>query len=261
MSTTTSPESQDTHVPMPAWSLARVLLVWALATAPMGLAAWVAAPLLADTWDGPLPLMRALIICLTVGLAWQSGIVAWTVRRERGSLSRRTLADALWLRRPHGPRSGRTGGRVWWMLVPAAVALIALQAVPQLPHNEARDLSLVLLSDDGAAFFEGAWGWLALVALLLVLNTFIGEELLFRGLLLPRMVGRFGRFAWLANTLLFAAYHVHQPWSMPNVLVSSTVFTYTTQRYRSAWFGVILHSLQAVVALTLVLGLVLGIEQ
>lgn len=93
---------------------------------------------------------------------------------------------------------------------------------------------------------------------MLVFTTVAGEELLFRGILLPRMQRIGGRFAWLWNAALFALYHVHQPWTMPNVLVSATVFAYTTQRYRSAWFGIALHSVQSVVAIALLLGLVTG---
>jgi membrane protease YdiL (CAAX protease family) len=38
---------------------------------------------------------------------------------------------------------------------------------------------------------------------LAVFNTVLGEELLFRGLLLPRMNGVFGERDWLANGVLF----------------------------------------------------------
>ena len=34
---------------------------------------------------------------------------------------------------------------------------------------------------------HGAWGWFALNVMLFVFNTVLGEELLFRGFLLPRM--------------------------------------------------------------------------
>jgi membrane protease YdiL (CAAX protease family) len=40
---------------------------------------------------------------------------------------------------------------------------------------------------------RGNWGWYALLLVLWVFNTVLGEELLFRGLLLPRMNGVFGR--------------------------------------------------------------------
>jgi membrane protease YdiL (CAAX protease family) len=54
-----------------------------------------------------------------------------------------------------------------------------------------------------------------------VFNTVLGEELLFRGLLLPRMNGAFRRRDWLANGVLFAAYHLHMPWVMPATLADS----------------------------------------
>jgi membrane protease YdiL (CAAX protease family) len=242
----------------PQYSWKRIGGVWALAAAPMALAAWALAPTLARQWDDGLGLLRGLVIALTLGLVWQATLVVILLRKE----GVRTFADArtaLWLVRPQGPRTGRVGGKVWLMLLPAAVVLIALQAIPPLPGIEDRDLFAVLQSDAGAEFFLGNWGWFALVFVMLLLNTAVGEELLFRGVLLPRMQRVGGRFAWGWNSALFAAYHVHQPWTILNVLVSSTVFTYTTQRYRSAWMGVILHSLQSVVATALLLGLVLGV--
>jgi membrane protease YdiL (CAAX protease family) len=58
---------------------------------------------------------------------------------------------------------------------------------------------------------------------MLVFNTVLGEELLFRGFLLPRMNGAFGRGDWLANGVLFAAYHLHMPWSMLAPLADALV--------------------------------------
>ena len=75
-----------------------------------------------------------------------------------------------------------------------------------------------------------------------VFNTVLGEELLFRGLLLPRMSRTFGRFDWLVNGVLFAAYHLHMPWAMPRILLDSLVLAYPTKRYRSAWIGIAVHS-------------------
>lgn len=256
-------ESAPTRNPLtvqhpPQYSWRRIIGLWALATAPMALAAWVLAPALANQWDDGLGLLRGLVIALTLGLAWQAVLVVASLRRE----GVRTFADArtaLWLNRPRSPRTGKVGGKVWWMLLPAAVALIVLQAIPPLPGIAERDLFAVLQSTAGAEFFLGNWGWFLAVFVMLLLNTAVGEELLFRGVLLPRMIAVGGRFAWAWNSLLFALYHVHQPWTILNVLVSSTVFTYSTQRYRSAWMGIILHSLQSVVATVLLLGLVLGV--
>lgn len=57
------------------------------------------------------------------------------------------------------------------------------------PGPLARDFADFLDSDRGEDFFRGAWGWFAVVVVLAVFNTVLGEELLFRGLLLPRMLG------------------------------------------------------------------------
>ena len=90
-----------------------------------------------------------------------------------------------------------------------------------------------------------------------VFNTVLGEELLFRGLLLPRMRGVFGRADWLANGVLFALYHLHMPWAIPKALLDSLALAYPSRRYRSAWLGIIVHSLQSVLIVGASLALVL----
>ena len=36
------------------------------------------------------------------------------------------------------------------------------------------------------------------------------------------------------------------PWAMPKILLDSLALAYPTRRYRSAWLGIIVHSLQSV---------------
>ena len=90
-----------------------------------------------------------------------------------------------------------------------------------------------------------------------VFNTVLGEELLFRGLLLPRMKGAFGRFDWAANGVLFAFYHLHEPWVIPSSLVDTFALAYPSRRYRSALIGIIVHSSQSVFFLALLVAIVL----
>jgi hypothetical protein len=69
--------------------LGGIIAVWAAAALPMGLLAWIVAPLLADHLSGPSALTRALLIALTAGLVWRFLLVLILVRRERvGSVSR-----------------------------------------------------------------------------------------------------------------------------------------------------------------------------
>ena len=166
--------------------------------------------------------------------------------RELGGLPWSRVRDALWLRAPRDPKTGRTGGRLWWWALPFVAGFALKAVVPGIPGRATRDLDAFLSSAQGRAFFHGAWGWFALVVVMNVFNTVLGEELLFRGLLLPRMRGVFGRGDWLANGVLFALYHLHQPWTIPTNLLDPFVIVYPARRFQSTWLGIIVHSSQAV---------------
>jgi membrane protease YdiL (CAAX protease family) len=90
-------------------------------------------------------------------------------------------------------------------------------------------------------------------------NTILGEEFLFRGVLLPKMEAVFGRRGWVANSILFGLYHVHQPWGIPTSVLTGLLYTFPAYRYRSTWMSIIVHSPQSVYFAFLVLGVVLGL--
>ena len=113
-------------------------------------------------------------------------------------------------------------------------------------------------SPAGQALLGGSWGWFAIIAALIVFNTVLGEELLFRGFLLPRMNGVLGRWDWRANGVLFAVYHLHMPWVIPTTLLDAFILAYPSRRYRSALIGIAVHSAQSVLALGLVFALVVS---
>jgi uncharacterized protein len=245
-------------VDIPQYGRRAILAIWAAAALPMAAAAWLVTPVLADRFggDGIVPMAKALLVALTAGLVWQFVLVAILVRREQGTLRWSTTREALWLRSPRSPRSGRVGGRVWLILIPLIVALAAEEMIPRVAMPENRDFGTLLESDAGQAFLSGAWGWYGLILVFFLFNTALGEELLFRGFLLPRMNGAFGRGDWVANGLLFAGYHLHVPWVIPAGLLDTFILAYPSKRYRSAWIGIAVHSAQSVVLAVLVLTLV-----
>ena len=250
--------AQSMRPQLPQLTMRGILAVWAAAALPMAALAWIVTPRLADALTGDAAFVRALLISLTAGLAWQFVLVVALVARERRTVRWSAVRDALWLRSPVSPHSGRRGGRLWWLLIPLIIAFGAQEALPVPGHPANRDLGMFLESTAGVAFFRGAWGWFAVVLLLVIFNTVLGEELLFRGFLLPRMSGVFGRADWLANGVLFAAYHLHTPWVIPVALLDALVLSYPTKRYRSAWLGIAVHSAQSVVIALAVLGVVVG---
>lgn len=166
------------------------------------------------------------------------------------------MREALWLRSPTAPRSGRTGGRLWLLLIPLILLEGAEQFLPEFPHPKSHDFGIFLGSNAGHVFLHGNWTWVALIVVLGLFNTVLGEELLFRGFLLPRMNGAFGRRDWLVNGVLFAAYHLHEPRVVLSPLVDSLAIAYPTKRYRSAWIGIAVHSVRTVAIAVVVLTLV-----
>ena len=259
-----SPVSTDTDIPQssdsgsrpraknarsglpPQYSKRAVLGIWAAAALPMGLLAWVVAPAIAG--DGP-DLALALIGCLTVGLAWQFLLIL--------ILNKFSLRN-LWLQRPSTP-DGRRGGRLWLWVVPFVIGFGLLQFVRvNLPKVASHDFGTILGSTAGHDLLRGNWALFAVIVVMMVFNTVLGEELLFRGLLLPRMNKAFGKADWLVNGLLMGLYHLHQPWGMPTSVMTGLLTAYPTKRFRSSWMGIIVHSSQSVVIGTAVLILVLG---
>jgi membrane protease YdiL (CAAX protease family) len=225
----------------------------------MAALAWLVAPALADrlAGEGNVPMAKALLVCLTIGLVWQFVLVSGLIAREQHSLRWSTVRDALWLRSPQSPRSGRVGGRLWLILIPLILLFGAEELISSgIPYPANRDMGTFLDSHAGHAFLGGNWSWFGLIVVLGLFNTVLGEELLFRGFLLPRMNRAFGRRDWIANGLLFAGYHLHMPWVIPTALLDTFILAYPSKRYRSAWIGIAVHSIQSVVIAAIVLTLV-----
>jgi membrane protease YdiL (CAAX protease family) len=236
-------EEVDRYEAVRQYSLAQILAVWVAAAAPMGILAWIVAPWLSHHFGGREPLAEALLICFAAGLIWMIALVLILVRREQGSLELSRVRDALWLRPPRDPKTRRVGGRVWLWVLPFVVLSAAANALPIDPAGPMpRDLPRFIDTDRAERFLHGAWGWFALIVVVSFLAPW-AEELLFRGLLLPRSRAVFGRGDWIANGLLHTVYHVHQPWSMPATLIDSTFAqAYPTRRFQSTWMGLITHT-------------------
>lgn len=201
---------------------------------------------------------------------WQFALVLILVRREEGDLRWSTIRRRCWLNAPRDPVTGETNRKLWWWLVPLIIGVGALQFIPLQSAWEAMfpflaepgeySFANLMESDARKDALEGAWQMVGLFAVLGLFNTVIGEELLFRGILLPKMGGVFGKRDWIANGLIFSLYHLHQPWSIFSAIIDGIfLYAWPSRRFRSAWFGIIVHSMQSVVFIVLALGLVLGL--
>ncbi len=256
------------------YSLRQILGIWAAAAIPMAVLAWVVTPVVGDRLELGVgeenreAFTRAGF--LTLGMIWQFVLVMIIIRREAGNLRWATIRQRCWLNMPRDPQTRQTRAKLWWWLAPLVLGVGVLQLVPFqavwealfpfLGEPDQYSFAELMGSVERKAALEGAWQVLALFVVLGIFNTILGEELLFRGILLPRMHGVFGRRDWIANGLLFGLYHLHQPWSIVSSMVRG-VFLYAlpSRRFRSAWMGIAVHSVQTVLFLVLALGLVLGL--
>jgi uncharacterized protein len=257
------------------YSLARILGIWALAVAPMGILGWVVSPLVAPDFESdPLAFGVTRTVLLTLGLIWLFVLSMIIVRREEGDLRWATLKRRLRLNAPREPTTGQPRARLWLWVVPFLVAVVVVELVlntpientwlsvfPFLAEPEGYSLGAILGSQEVLRRLVGAWWFFALYVITAVFNTILGEEFLFRGVLLPRMEGVFGRWSWVANNVLFGIYHVHVPWVIPNAVLTGLLYTFPAYRYRSTWMSIILHSAQSVYFAFLVLGVVLGLAK
>ena len=255
---------------IPQYSLSKILLVWAAAAIPMGILGWLVAPALTQATQSPAIVRLAV---LTVGLVWQFILVMILHYQETGNLRWSTIRQRLWLTTPRSPQTGAPRARFWWWLLPlillTAIYELQLSGIvnhllvslfPFFTEPQGFALSTVLATPAAKAQLVGAWNIWGLFLLSALFNTVLGEELLFRGLLLPRMAGVFGKGDWVMNGLLFGLYHLHQPWGILSSAIDGILlFALPSRYFRSAWFGVIAHSGQSLYLAFLILGLVLGL--
>jgi len=149
---------------------------------------------------------------------------------------------------------------VWDVALKSSVSDLSASILPFLAEPPNYGFEAVFESRDNLDRLVGAWEFFALILVFLVFNSILGEEFLFRGVLLPKMEGVFGRWSWVANGVLFGLYHVHQPWSIVESAIGGAFFlAYPSWRLRTTWMGVIVHSAQSVFFAFLVLGVVLGL--
>jgi len=142
-----SPEHEgDRYAAVKQYSLAQILAVWAAAALPMGALAWLVAPWLEDHLGGDEPLLKALLLLLTAGFIWQFLLVLILTRRELGTLRWSRVRDALWLRPPRDPRTGRVGGRVWLWVLPFIVLFAIEGAIPGITGCGVRKIRSCLQS-------------------------------------------------------------------------------------------------------------------
>jgi membrane protease YdiL (CAAX protease family) len=95
----------------------------------------------------------------------------------------------------------------------------------------------------------------------ILLNGFFGpivEELYFRGFLLPR-ISRFGLWAPLLHTVLFALYHFFTPWQILLRILAFLPISYSVWWKKNIYLGMIVHCLMNLIGSIMMLVIILNL--
>jgi|WetSurMetagenome_2_1015567.scaffolds.fasta_scaffold26650_4 membrane protease YdiL (CAAX protease family) len=69
----------------------------------------------------------------------------------------------------------------------------------------------------------------------------VGEELWWRGYILPCQELSFGKTTWWVHGILWACFHIYKWWGVPAMMITCCVIPFVAQRTRNTWPGVISH--------------------
>lgn len=248
------------------YSLIKILVIWFAVTAPMPFLAFVVAPALAEI--GTIEHAFTFWFLMIGGMIWQF-IVSMIVLAREGALgSWAAFCNRVWLNAPRDPRTGKASWRLLWWLIPAFLFYAAIELSPLgpflgklilIPLPFLASLPEMNLEMIAVPEFVGSWWILGVALLSSVFNYALGEELLFRGVLLPKMRGVFGKWDWVANSVLFAFYHMHVPLRILSTVLGSLAWTLPSRHFRSNWFALILHGVEGVFMLVVIFLFVSGL--
>jgi hypothetical protein len=247
------------------YTLWQMVGIWAVVTLPMALLAWVVLPAIIPY----VPLHPGLTfwLLMIVGMAWQFVVALVILYRELGTLRWSAVRKRLWLQTPRDPKTDQPNRKLyWWVLLPVFINILLvfgpfgfLDAPMAWLFPGLQQPAYQNIEQMASPEFIGQW-WIMGVALAsFIFNYFLGEEFLWRGILLPKMHGVFGKYDWVANAVIFGLYHVHKPWSLLSVIITNLTYSWPAARFRSNWMAIIVHGVEGLPVLVIVLAVILGL--
>jgi membrane protease YdiL (CAAX protease family) len=80
--------------------------------------------------------------------------------------------------------------------------------------------------------------WMHVVVLFF---NIVGEELWWRGYILPRQELAHGKMTWLIHGTQWAFFHIFKWWAVPFMLITCQIIPYVAQKTKNTWPGMINH--------------------
>jgi membrane protease YdiL (CAAX protease family) len=187
------------------------------------------------TFAGPLAamLLAALLAYRIEGHPW-----SWTAFRDRMRLRRPTLSDWLWT---IGLVAVSLGGGL--LLGPITSAFSGM-TIYDAPAEFTQFMTAMRAGNLIDGPLVGRWDVLAVMVIGLVVFNIGGEELWWRGIILPRQELALGKWAWLVNGLLWDLFHIFYHTTVASIvgyLPVTVPLAFVAQRTRNTWPGIVAH--------------------
>jgi len=85
--------------------------------------------------------------------------------------------------------------------------------------------------------------WILLLWIVYWPLNIMGEEILWRGVLLPRQEIRYGKTTWIFHAIFWSIFHISFGWKlMLTMLPILFILPYIVQKQKNSWIGVIIHA-------------------
>ncbi|MBT2291170.1 hypothetical protein J7E73_18900 [Paenibacillus albidus] len=226
----------DNEIVVKRYSVGKILGLWALVTLPMFFIRFVLMPFLVPMVSiHPGILYWMLMI---VGMIWQFVLSVILLKRELGLLSWENLKKRLWLNHPVHPKTFKVYKLAYLFTVPIILYAFFFESsglftfigeamnrlFPFMTPKDYADIQNLVSPE-----FVGDWYLLGIALVSCLFNYLLGEELFFRGILLPQMKGAFGKWDWAMNG-------VEYPYTSRRIVF----YGFLNAKYRSFWPSVII---------------------
>jgi membrane protease YdiL (CAAX protease family) len=85
------------------------------------------------------------------------------------------------------------------------------------------------------------------------ITNILGEEFLFRGMLLRRQIVKYGSKAWIYHGVIWTLWHFFWKWNLFSILPFGLALSYTIYKRENIWIGIIAHGMMNSIPFILIL--------
>jgi membrane protease YdiL (CAAX protease family) len=193
-----------------------------------------------------------LLAVTALGGGAELAVALLLLRREGFKLTLNALKDRLRLRWPRGWKAWSVAVLVFILCMGLSTLMTplnrALASVPGFtvpawwPAASNPNVTIQGAADVFPDIqLAGNYAFVLIYFVIGLVCNILGEELYYRGFLLPRMRGVFGRWDWVANGVLFTLKHVYQRWLYPGILIGGLGFAFAAGPLGSLPLAMLFH--------------------